>query len=70
MANAKKCDRCGAYYDAYVPARRDNPPLNGVDEMQILCNTEARLKRFELCPACARFIHAALHTPPSLPAKQ
>lgn len=70
MADAKKCDRCGAYYDAYVPARRDNPPLNGVDEMQLVGNTGELLKRFELCPNCARFIHAALCTPPSRPAKQ
>lgn len=70
MANAKKCDRCGVYYDPYVPARRDNPPLNGVDEMQLVGANEAIFKRFELCPTCARFIHAALSTPPSLPAKQ
>ena len=70
MADAKKCDRCGAFYDAYVPARRDNPPLNAVDEMQIVGATEAALKRFELCPVCSRYIHAVLSTPPKTPAKQ
>lgn len=70
MANAKKCDRCGTYYDLYVPARRNNPPLNGVDEMQIVGASEALLKRYELCPACARYIHAVLSAPPDTPAKQ
>lgn len=65
MADAKKCDRCGVYYDRYVPDKR-SPQLNCVDEMLITgySDNEQLVKRWELCPVCAAYLHAVLRIEP------
>ncbi len=58
MADAKKCDRCGKYYDAYgtinmpdlvIFARDGTIVDNDYDYVEI--------QRWELCPACMQTIH-------------
>ena len=71
MADAKKCDRCGAFYAIYYGKNDDDPPWNTVDERCISpYSNNQRYQRYELCPSCSRYIHAVLSTPPETPAKQ
>lgn len=62
MADAKKCDRCGTFYEVYVP-KKTAARLNAVDLMALCENglsSEHLVRRMELCPACAAYIHAVL----------
>ena len=61
MADAKKCDRCGAFYEAYRPGKK-GPPMNGIDMMDLgdPITDEKLIRRFELCPTCAAYLHAVL----------
>lgn len=70
MADAKKCDRCGAFYEVYGKNKGD-PEFNTVEEILLLPWSNSRKDiRYELCPACARYIHAVLTTLPDQPPKQ
>lgn len=59
MADAKKCDRCGAFYEAYKPGR-NSAPFNGLDAMLLSPRDEHLVTRLELCPACANYLYAVL----------
>lgn len=70
MADAKKCDRCGTFYEVYGKAK-DDPEFNTVEEVLLFpWSNNRKCRRYELCPACVRYIHAVLTTPPETPAKQ
>lgn len=76
MADAKKCDRCWQYYEVYgeptaAEARITVANTNAVDLMMLpKYGSEKLIKRFELCPSCARFAVTLLTTPPGTPAKR
>lgn len=59
MADAKKCDRCGAFYQ--VARGRTKPLVNGIDLMDL--QTERIVERLELCPSCAAFVSELIHVP-------
>lgn len=48
MALAKKCDRCGEYYDLNTKASIGNDILAGVE----ILSTTHRLRRYDLCDSC------------------
>lgn len=48
MANAKKCDRCGKYYDAYNGTDTGKNETNGVASMK----GSKIIKLHDLCPEC------------------
>lgn len=53
MANAKKCDRCGSYYDSYND-KSNAKKINGI----MLINIDSNNRYFshgpyDLCPACS-----------------
>lgn len=52
MALAKKCDRCGKFYDAYNSAK-DDKNINGIMTLNI--DEQDRYythKPLDLCPSC------------------
>lgn len=52
MANAKKCDRCGRYYEVYNIARC-NEKINGVIRANIdVDGTYYSNEKIEFCPDC------------------
>lgn len=67
MANAKKCDRCGSYYDLNCFGKYGIS--HGIDELRIDGFNVERIKRFELCPACGRYLHDVLTRSKDLPVK-
>lgn len=73
MASAKKCDRCGKFYDIYGPNTASSKTVtladaNVVDMLVFPKYGDAiRIKRFELCPICAAYVGAVLSTPPYQP---
>ena len=70
MADAKKCDRCGTFYGVYGRNKGD-PEFNTVEEVLLFpWSNNRKYQRYELCPVCARYLHAVLTTPPETPAKQ
>ena len=53
MANAKKCDRCGSYYDSYND-KNNAEKINGI----MLINIDSNNRYFshepyDLCPVCS-----------------
>ncbi len=65
MADAKKCDRCGKYYDDYdgvgFPENSDGPLENTLDlrmgkgkydRMHLVRADDYGNRRFDLCPDC------------------
>lgn len=54
MADAKKCDRCGAYYDKYGDRDHANAICVENDDFagKVPCD-----KKYDLCPSCMAFIH-------------
>lgn len=57
MADAKKCDRCGKYYDDYHGVVfSEAAPSNKYDRMNLVRadDYEGRYKRFDLCPDCMK----------------
>ena len=53
MANARKCDRCGLYYDSYND-KNNSEKINGI----MLINIDSNNRYFshgphDLCPACS-----------------
>ena len=70
MADAKKCDRCGAFYEKYYPGKHGTP-FNGLDLMRFGPRDEEYLAaRLELCPACADYLCAVLTVCGNLPPKE
>ncbi len=55
MADAKKCDRCGKYYDDYDGvAFSEAITANRYDRMNLVRADDyySKCKRFDLCPDC------------------
>lgn len=70
MADAKKCDRCGTFYEVYG-LKKGDPEFNTVEEVLLFPRSNnGKYKRYELCPVCARYLHAVLTTPPDQPPEQ
>lgn len=56
MADAKKCDRCGKYYDAYGTINTPELVIFARDGTHI-GEDYVEIRRWELCPACMQTIH-------------
>ena len=52
MSDAKKCDRCGAFYETYVPT------------IIIKKDTGLRIITMDLCPVCQASIESWLYLKP------
>lgn len=53
MANARKCDRCGLYYDEYN-VKYNEEKINGVNLLNIVSNDKCFSHGpYDLCPACS-----------------
>ena len=55
MAIAKKCDRCGLYYDPYN-YEKNAEKINGIKLMNIHSDSDNRCFShgpYDLCPACS-----------------
>jgi hypothetical protein len=53
MANAKKCDRCGNFYEPYKGVRmKKNGTIYSVNRLHLasFCNDVT----FDLCPSCVK----------------
>lgn len=58
MANAKKCDRCGSLYEAYVPKG-----AHGFNHIRIFKDLSGRIDRiqcFDLCPVCSDYLRSRI----------
>lgn len=53
MAYARKCDRCGNFYDPYTK-RSDSGPVNSLQLLETSMDGIIRQTRktFDLCPEC------------------
>lgn len=51
MADAKKCDRCGKYYDAYGTINTPDLVIGTIVDKDYV-----EIRRWELCPACMQNI--------------
>ena len=52
MANAKKCDRCGKFYDEYNTCRNNKKP-NGIQVISLDTNHKYfEYALIDLCPEC------------------
>ncbi len=51
MAMARKCDRCGKFYEDYIPENKDNPKyINGLSTVSI--NKERKFYNVDLVDLC------------------
>jgi hypothetical protein len=56
MSKAKRCDRCGKYYDLIpenLPGTKTGPKYS-IQYFNPLGNMGAAVEAFDLCPECAR----------------
>ena len=52
MALAKKCDRCGKFYDEYN-FEKDNKNINGITTLNLDAKGDYYIhKTLDLCPSC------------------
>lgn len=70
MANAKKCDRCGHYYDdpprnrIMMPYSHNDPnEIRYVSLISIYDRVEGRERRIDLCEKCLKAFNSYLNTP-------
>lgn len=57
MANAKKCDRCGTYYNLYNE-KDDSKNTNGFMTLNIdSCGAYVRHQAYDLCPKCNQLLY-------------
>ena len=74
MADAKKCDRCGSYYEPYNLSRIAGsnavdemlltPLRHLLDEMRPTPLGHVLIEQWELCPVCSAYLHAVLRIEP------
>ncbi len=58
MADAKKCDRCGALYEAYVPKGKSE--FNHLRIFKDRPGSFERIKCFDLCPVCSDYLRSRI----------
>lgn len=52
MANAKKCDICGKFYDFYITNHTDPRHINGVGFFEIDRKSASAREILDSCPEC------------------
>lgn len=61
MANAKKCDICGKFYDHYQNIKLENGMTMDGCMIEFASNNGVRWKSLDLCPECMTKVHTLLH---------